>query len=202
MSYFDRAAWKYARRSAGALWAPLRRLEAEAVLGPLRLEQAQSLLDVGCGAGFYLQQAWLRNPNLKLFGCDSSPAMVKAARAEQWSVTEANFHTFIPPQSVDRIVCAGMLEFVTDDEAEIFFRLARSWLSPNGQLALLIPGTGPLGMAYALHHWAIRNPVRLRSKSNYQKLAERAGFHLAREHAVWGFSRALAFSISPAPPIY
>ncbi|HEY8278369.1 MAG TPA: methyltransferase domain-containing protein [Bdellovibrionota bacterium] len=193
-TYFEKAASTYAQRSGAAwgAWSFMRRKESEAVFALLDLPNASHLLDIGCGAGFYMEGALKLFPSLSMEGCDRSAAMVEAARARGLPATISDFLEFTPAKKANRIVSAGMLEF--GDEIGLFFAKANQWLSLDGRIVILVPKPGVLGRVYHEFHRRRGNEVRLRTPADCEEAARNAGFVLRESRSVLSFCWALSFA--------
>lgn len=170
--YFDRRASDYLERSARGGWRWFRVRERAALLEMLRPEPGLRLLDVGCGAGFYsipLQ----RDFGLSVTGIEAAPRMAAEAARRGVSVRQLNAENMsaLPPASFDRVLAAGVLEFVARPGA-VLTGCARI-LRRGGRMAVLVPRAGVAGRIYRLGH---RCPVWIRKPEEYLALAHEAGF--------------------------
>lgn len=193
MSYFDGQAGTYAKRSRAGLWGAWRALETRAVLRHLEGENGQRILDAGCGTGFYMEAVLRRFPGAVLEGFDISPAMAEAGRAAGLSTICSGFETFTSNAPFDRILCAGMLEFV--EEPRMFFNRSAEWLRESGRLVILVPGAGAMGLLYRRFHSCRGSRVFLREPAEYNELAARSGFRLRGSSSLGGFSQVLGWSL-------
>ena len=197
--YFDRAAARYLERSGRFPWRLVRSAEWRALRDALRLSPGLDVLDLGCGAGYYSLRI-RATADVRIHGVDASPSMMSAYRAQGFEGTCCRAETFTGSRPFDRILAAGLFEFV-DDPERTFENLARL-LRGGGRLVCLIPNPGLLGELYKAFH-AIRScPTRVWDLARYSRLAERHGFALrdcARASflgSVLGFEAAEALRIS------
>lgn len=91
----------------------LRRIMKE-MIRPLQFE---SVLDVGCGQGSFLQELQSEFPHIKPFGIDISSSAVELARNRvpggRFSVLDITEKVF--DQKCDLVVCSEVLEHIPDD---------------------------------------------------------------------------------------
>lgn len=114
---------------------------AELILQDFR---GRSLIEVGCGGGVMsrlfverVEDLWLIDGSAK---CLTALAEELGARARYHA---ALAEEFIPPQPVDGVVLASVLEHVEDPIA--LLRHIRQWLKPKGELFVIVPN------AHSLH---------------------------------------------------
>jgi trans-aconitate methyltransferase len=172
-AYFEAIAPFYSLLSRFSPWALLRKREANFIFRELPLERCASLLDVGCGAGYYMAVARSRYPHLRLVGCDSSPTMAASCRKLGFSVYSVPVESLETAERFDAILCVGALEFMEQPSA--FFRKAAELLAPNGILAVFVPSTNLWGTAYNFYHSLLGNNVRINSAESYIQIAALSG---------------------------
>ncbi len=78
MPFFDKQAEEYDRRSGRGLWKHVRTREAEILLSLAGELRGRSVLELGCGSGYY--SSLLRDGGARVFGVDSSPRMITQLR--------------------------------------------------------------------------------------------------------------------------
>jgi trans-aconitate 2-methyltransferase len=101
--------------------------------------QPREIWDLGCGAGEHAALLARRHPEARVHGLDSSPDMLRAARARDAAVewVEAGIADFAPTVPPDLIFTNAALQWVPD-HASLFPRLVQS-LAPGGVFACQIP---------------------------------------------------------------
>jgi 2-polyprenyl-3-methyl-5-hydroxy-6-metoxy-1,4-benzoquinol methylase len=128
----------------------LRQLEREAVLTLSGLAQptcqGKTLLDAGCGAGFY--SLFAKSRGVQVTAMDAVPAFVERLAAQVDSCWVGDIEQTAPDVQYDIVICAGVLDFVVSAQ-RAFDNLCRH-VAPNGRLVLLVPRAGPCGWAYRL----------------------------------------------------
>ncbi len=100
----------------------------------LHLKQAASVLDSGCGEGYYLQQLLHQRSDLHLFGIDISRDAAKLASRqlkESRFAVASSFNLPVLTSSVDAILRV----FAPGDDGEV-----TRVLKPNGVLVVVSPG--------------------------------------------------------------
>jgi 2-polyprenyl-3-methyl-5-hydroxy-6-metoxy-1,4-benzoquinol methylase len=107
-----------------------------AILERLRPSEGRSLLDAGCGIGWFSERAAALG--FQVEGVDFSAAAIETARAGveadiRWHVNE--LHTFEPGRRYDVVMCIDVLFHVVDDEL---------WEATVRRLASLVGGDGCL----------------------------------------------------------
>lgn len=120
-------------------YASERTRPAAELLSRVALENARTVVDLGCGPGnstTLLHQRW---PSARIIGVDSSPNMLNEARKAlpDCHFVEANISKFRPEQSFDLLYANASLQWVPD-HYELFPQLV-SLLNYNGVLAVQMP---------------------------------------------------------------
>ncbi len=145
LDHYARIADGYHRRVArGPLLRALRHRERTAVLDLARLAPGLSLADVGCGAGYYALEAKRRG--LRVCAMDAVPEMVAQLHGHVDEVHLADVEMLRGDRVFDRVICAGVLEFVAD--ARRALRNLCALVAPGGWLVVLTARTGPGGWLY------------------------------------------------------
>jgi trans-aconitate 2-methyltransferase len=99
-------------RHAGARLPP-----AHDLLSRVPLDRADTIVDLGCGAGALFPALRARFPQARLVGVDTSPAMLaSAAAASDVELIEADAATWRPPEPVDLIIANAALQWVPAHE--------------------------------------------------------------------------------------
>ena len=120
-------------------YASERTRPAAELLSRVALENARTVVDLGCGPGnstTLLHQRW---PSARIIGVDSSPNMLNEARKAlpNCHFVEANISKFRPEQSFDLLYANASLQWVPA-HYELFPQLV-SLLNYNGVLAVQMP---------------------------------------------------------------
>jgi trans-aconitate 2-methyltransferase len=109
------------------------------LLAQVPLERARSVVDLGCGPGNSTELLVERYPQAEVCGLDSSPEMLRQARARlpQCTFTEADLATWTPATPVDLLFGNAVFQWVPD-HTSVLRRLAES-LPAGGALAVQMP---------------------------------------------------------------
>ena len=101
--------------------------------------EPREIWDLGCGTGEHAAVLAARHPAARVHGLDSSPDMLRRARARAAEVdwVQADIADFAPETSPDLIFSNAALQWTTD-HATLFPRLASS-LAEEGVLACQMP---------------------------------------------------------------
>lgn len=175
LEYFaTRSNHYYQRVERGPLKA-LRERERTAVLRFAALSAPGSMLDVGCGQGFYAMQAKRRG--MRVGAVDAIPGMLVRLASEVDEVHLGDIETFRSDREYDRVICAGVLDFVLDPE-RAFLNLCRL-VAPSGRLVLLVPRRGLGGLLYRLEKLTAGFRINFFDLGWFQQLADRTRMRVA-----------------------
>jgi SAM-dependent methyltransferase len=107
---------------------------------------ALRILDIGCGSGIYLRDAYEANPGVSGIGIDMDHAVVEQARRNLagWGISDRfriiNGDIRVPPAelsgSFDLITMYNLIYYFKTTERPGLFLSIRSMLSPGGRIAL------------------------------------------------------------------
>lgn len=190
IDYFDRVAPAYHERSRRGLWRHVREREWRSVRAALEPREGESILDLGCGSGFYARR--LHALGVRVCGVDCSGAMVAELAAQGLPTINARAEEFRALAPFDKIVCAGLLEFT--EKPERILLNCRENLSAGGRLVLLVPSGGVSGLLYRWAHEVNSCPTFIRSLSAYAALARAAGFAPRKAARATLLSHVLSFT--------
>ncbi len=122
---------------AGLLVSFVERCRSKRILELLQPEDAECVLDVGCGAGHLLAAM----PRGRLFGLDISPTVLRWARRRLGSQVPLHLADAarlpIATGTVDKVCCSEVLEHVLNPSA-VLRELARV-VKPKGVVVISIP---------------------------------------------------------------
>lgn len=171
-----------------ALMAETQALIAAEVIRVAGLNRSSCLMDVGGGAGAFLESAGHAHPHLMLRLADL-PQVVRQAEqrfssgplAGRLETFGLDFHTAPLPRGADTITLIRVLHDHEDGPAERLLRNIREALPPSGRLLLAepvaaAPGAARMGDAYfGMYLWAMGRG-RPRTAGEITAMLRRAGF--------------------------
>jgi SAM-dependent methyltransferase len=193
-NYFAARADRYLRRSDQWPWSWFRRREAESIAKLLEPLSLDTLIDLGCGAGYY-SRLFKHQFKMRVVGVDSCAEMITRLKCFGIEGHQINIETLnLGSSTFDRVLMAGVLEFSQGPD-EIFAK-ARTLAKQRGRLVILVPRTGVAGWLYAKVHKIQGCDVFLRTEAKYINLARQHGFSYLDRQVCTPISLALGFERS------
>jgi len=180
IDYFESVSKDYdGTVSKGILKIP-RDLERAVVLKYAKLDQpGASLIDVGCGAGYYSLEA--KKAGMEVWAVDASPGMVLRLQNKVDFTEVVDIETMEFDKKFDRVVCAGVLDFVLNPDKA--FRNLCKLVAPGGRLIVLSPRKGLGGLFYRVEKHFFGIHINLFTLKWLRTIAEENGLVLrAHEH--------------------
>jgi trans-aconitate 2-methyltransferase len=109
------------------------------LLAQVPLEAPRRVIDLGCGPGNSTELLIARYPRAEVIGLDSSPDMLRQARARlpDCAFVEGDLSTWSPPQGTDVLFANAVFQWVPDHPA-VLRRLLEA-LPAGGALAVQMP---------------------------------------------------------------
>lgn len=100
-------------------------------------QDASSVLDAGCGNGYYLSRLREFFPTKRYFGVDISPELVAIAARQHpaIAVTESDFTNYAPNRQFDLIIMRFLVQHLRDFRAVL--RAVDRLLASNGRLLII-----------------------------------------------------------------
>ena len=160
------------------------------MLGDVR---GRTAVDFGCGSGFYASRLKEAGAS-RVLGVDLSEAMICELRKAGFAGVVGDAMSIRLGQVFERIVCAGLLEFV--DRPTELLRNLRHHAAPEARAAILAPRANVFGRLYCAYHAAHGVQVRLFDVPQLTGLAEDASWRVNQWMYAGPF--ALAMALSPA----
>lgn len=188
-AFFDKRASVYNCASSRFPWSLQRKRESKIVSGFIGDISGLSALDLGCGAGFY-SRLLLSCGAKEVTAVDMSQAMIEHLNSERITGIVGNSETITLSKRFDLVVCAGMMEFTKDPER--VFVNARKHVN-KGQMVMLMPRAGCMGMLYRIYHKLHGLNIRLFDLGQVKVLAEKSGWKLVGSRKVFPFTLVLKF---------
>jgi SAM-dependent methyltransferase len=138
------------------------------------------LLDVGCGAGTYIEELAARG--WKVAGVEPSASAVEAGKSRGLDITQGSIHDIAhPAESFDVVRLNHSFEHVPDPESVL--RAALLLLKPGGALFIGVPNTAGLWpRIFGQYWWYLGLPVHTYgyNPANLTAMTRRAGFSTER----------------------
>lgn len=175
VNYFDRLAVGNRHTTFGRLVGPIVRRERLLVCDLAVMVRGLTLLDVGCGVGYYALRA--KAHGMRVTATDISPAMVHQIAGSIDDAFVSDVETLRLDCRFDRVVCAGVLAFVTDPE-QALERLA-GHVAPGGVLVILVPSLGLGGLLYRSERRRHGIDINLFSPSWFEQAAPKVDLQIS-----------------------
>lgn len=176
IAYYNGLAAQYNETVTRGFLARLRERERSAILEFAKLEDPtrQTMIDVGCGGGFYALEA--KRNQKTVTAMDLAPAMLDGLREKVDHVVIGDIEQTRLPEAYDIVICSGVLEFVISPE-QAFENLA-ALMPKQGRLVIQVPRSGFGGWFYSLEKRFSKVNVNLFSWAWFEAQASRHGLHL------------------------
>jgi SAM-dependent methyltransferase len=146
--HYQEHAERYDRMVSRGPLRHLRERERQAVLHLAGLDDPskRTVIDVGCGGGYYSRAA--KRAGKWVHAVDAAPAMIERIEPAVDVAEVADIETFAAPRTYDVVICCGVLDFVAHPETA-FENLCRL-CAPGGRLVVLLPRAGAGSLIYML----------------------------------------------------
>ena len=115
LAYFEAEASQYDLRSESLPWKGIRATEYRAIRSLLGIVEGVSILELGCGSGFYAQK--LHTLGAKVTGVDFSDAMLRELRKKGIEGIQSDVLSLRLGRQFSVVLAAGLLEFIDDTGA-------------------------------------------------------------------------------------
>ncbi len=176
-------------------------LVEEAVDWAFDQQRPASVLEVGCGAGHYLQHMARRAPQLQMSAIDLQADVVAMARhnLQQWGIAarvdlqHANVFDYQTAQRFDLITLHNNIYYFSAERRAALLQAVRRLLNPAGRLLLTTSCRGGSPAIAALHLWWTLSDVA-------EGLPERHA--LAMQISQAGFGRVRLRQLLPGESYY
>ncbi len=181
-AYFDRRASVYRAATGRGLWAWYRHREAVTVLALCGEVAGLAALDLGCGSGFYADRLAAGGAR-PIVAVDASERMLAEITDPRIETRQGDVASVTLAQRFDRIILAGVLEFVEDAGAVL--DNARRHLADGGRIVVLLPPDNAAGRLYRRFHRSHGVAISLFPPARIDALAAAAGLRLRMRRPVW-----------------
>ena len=169
--YFDSRASSYSDDSSRGIWRYIRLRELTSVKEGLKNRKFDSILELGCGSGYYTRELCLLSDNVEVI--DLSIAMLNSLKMPNVLKTHADFINYEPNGKFKLIFCAGALEYV-EDPFEVLKRYL-PYLTANGEFLLLLPRKNLWGLVYRAYYFFKKIRIELFSEREIIRFSEKMG---------------------------
>jgi ubiquinone/menaquinone biosynthesis C-methylase UbiE len=149
--------------------------ESKQVMQQLQVRPEDQVLDVGCGSGYYSQL--ISQAGGDPYGIDASPAMIAELKKKGLPGSVENIETVNMDIKFDKVICAGVLEFVSDMNASIK-NIHSKLLKNQGRLVILYPTYRLFGILYLFYHRLHGIKVKLISLKGMEEILVRNNFRI------------------------
>jgi ubiquinone/menaquinone biosynthesis C-methylase UbiE len=174
LRYYATRSDSYGRWSDEGVLRSLRHKERKLMMHFAAFTPGLTMIDIGCGPGFYALQA--KRYGMRVCAMDAVPAMLDQIRDRVDQVYLADLETFRCELRYDRVICAGVLDFVVDPE-QSFCRLSRL-VAPGGRLVVLAPKEGLFTWLYSAEKRLARIRVNRFNAAWFRGMAGQMGLEL------------------------
>jgi SAM-dependent methyltransferase len=161
------------------------------------------LLEVGCGAGFFLKAAARAGWQVEGIELSTEASRFAVERLELPIRRERAEDAPIKPASFDAAAMFDVIEHLFDPRA-VLTAIARA-LAPGGTLVISTPNIDAASRYLLGRDWAVLSPlehVYYFSEDSLRRLLEATGFsdvRFVREHVMWGPQETINFRYTHAP---
>lgn len=172
--YFDSRASSYADDSNRGIWKTIRSHEMAAVKEALNDRKFDSILELGCGSGYYTYELASYTDQMEIV--DVSEAMLNSVRISNVNKIHRNFVDYKPNSKFQLIFCAGALEYVKDP-LEVLKRYVQ-YLTADGEFLLLLPRNNIFGILYRSYYFFKKINIELFSQEPIRSFCDKMGLEL------------------------
>ena len=141
-SYFDKKASNYNYNSYSFPWSIIRNLEAKNVVKLIGNIKNSCVFDIGSGSGFYTK-LMIKNKAKKVYALDGSKKKLNNIHVKNVIKINKNAEKFQLNRKFNKIICAGLLEFV--DSPELILKNIKKHALKHCRLVILCPSDNLLG---------------------------------------------------------
>lgn len=172
--YFDTKAGDYNKKRGRGMVGSLVSREAEAALELLNVKKGESILDCGCGAGFYGIQ--IKRLGGDYLGIDISEKMVEQAKKSGLRARVADMQSFRSEKLFDKILVSSSIEFCKEPKKTV--HNCKLNLKKAGLLVATFPRFNFPGVLYSSFHGLHGFKIKLYSLEEIKKLLGGKGFKI------------------------
>jgi SAM-dependent methyltransferase len=186
----------YGDPSDDGWFARVRSREGRLVDQLLALRGGESILDAGCGPASYAGA--LKQRGHEVWAVDICPEMIARAAGKVDRAQVADVRAIDFGRSFDRVLCLGVMEYVSDPIATL--RRLRAHLSPGGRCIVLVPRRGIGGWLYRREKRKHGLRVHLYSAGCLRQMAGAAGLVYLSHRFPFFHNLVMAFAADESSP--
>ena len=172
--YFNRRAANYQTASMRRPWSWLRSRESRAVLALAGRVDGITVLELGCGAGFYTR-ALLARRAAHIWAVDRAAEMLRSLPRPHVTPVLGDAATVALNRTFALIVAAGIFEFA--EPARVLVNAA-AHAAPDGRLVVLYSAPTLAGRAFRAFHARHGVDVRLYDRAEFDDAALGSGWRI------------------------
>lgn len=146
--YYDNRASGYDLDKTGGFLSRFVKHEKAILMSFLDVKTGDTILDVGCGSGFYSRL--IRERGGEPFGVDISQGMISAYRTEGFDGAVLDIAEAPVRRIFNKVFCGGSLEFTSSPERSL--KHMSESLEKGSLFVLLYPRLNAGGLMYKLYH--------------------------------------------------
>jgi len=152
----------------------LKRREMDSLMTLLSPKKGETILDAGCGSGFYAKL--IRPSGAKILCVDVSSEMVETVRNLGVDAEVHDIELLDLGRTFDKILCAGPLEFCRNPAKAL--RNLRRHVNNGGYMVLSTLNVSPFGFVYWVYHLSHGLRINLFSLGRIARLLKEANFKI------------------------
>lgn len=110
----------------------------------VKKNKVQTIVDVGCGHGGYLQKLAEKYPQIDMRGLEVNEEVAGEAQARSDHLEKVNIECidvfdWIPDTKVDFVLVHNLLHYLSIEDRKQLFTHIRDWLSEGGMISIITP---------------------------------------------------------------
>lgn len=174
-TYFDKKSSNYNYSSHSFPWSIIRNLEAKIVVKLIGNIKDSCVFDIGCGSGFYTR-LMIKNKAKKVYALDGSKKMLNNINLKNVVKINKNAEKFQLNKKFNKIICAGLLEFV--NSPELVLQNIKKHALKDCRLVILCPSDNLLGKLYKFYHSRNNIEIKLFDIIKFAKTLKKTGWSI------------------------
>lgn len=189
LDYYDHISGHYDQIVSIGFLKWFRNREKQAILSLADFHSPGTLIDVGCGDGFYSIAA--KKAGFQVTSVDAVPSMLEDLKDKVDQVLLADVENLKLDRQFDRVLCLGVLDFVVNPSQAIIHLC--QLVAPGGRLVLFVPRVSWASWIYRFEKRQSGIRVNLYTVDWIQKRVEKEGLKLKGKKFPLPIHMVLAF---------